>query len=110
MVGSGDAVASFDIVALLAAHRRSKAKVTMALFEVENPSEFGIVGLAKTADGDVDGGVGDGDCDAVTDLRRRSLVCVYERTYGHNRRVGEVDLSMVLHDLLSQYHGALDHG
>ena len=60
VVGSGDAVASFDIVALLAAHRRSKAKVTMALFEVENPSEFGIVGLAKTADGDVDGGLREG--------------------------------------------------
>ena len=54
--------------------------------------------------------VGGGDRDAVTDLRRRSSVCVYGRTYGQDGGTGEVDLSMVLHDLLSQYHGALDHG
>ena len=55
VVGSGDAVASFDVASLLAAHRQNNAKVTMALWEVENPSEFGIVGLSSTTDGEVDG-------------------------------------------------------
>lgn len=55
VVGSGDAVASFDISSLLQAHRQHGAKVTMALWEVENPSEFGIVGLASSPDGEVDG-------------------------------------------------------
>ena len=57
VVGSGDAVASFDIASLLAAHRQNKAKVTMALWQVDNPSEFGIVGLSTTEDGEVDGDV-----------------------------------------------------
>ena len=55
VVGSGDAVASFDIASLLAAHREHGAKVTMALWEVDNPSEFGIVGLSSSANGTVDG-------------------------------------------------------
>ena len=55
VVGSGDSVASFDIASLLAAHRKHGAKVTMALWEVDNPSEFGIVGLASSANGTVDG-------------------------------------------------------
>lgn len=60
VVGSGDAVASFDIGALLAAHRKNKAKVTMALWQVEDPSEFGIVGLSATSDGPVDGDLREG--------------------------------------------------
>ena len=60
VVGSGDAVASFDIASLLAAHRQHKAKVTMALWEVDNPSEFGIVGLARQSDGEVDGELREG--------------------------------------------------
>ena len=60
VVGSGDAVASFDISSLLDAHRQHGAKVTMALWEVDNPSEFGIVGLAPTQDGDVDGELREG--------------------------------------------------
>jgi NDP-sugar pyrophosphorylase family protein len=60
VVGSGDAVASFDIASLLDAHRRHGAKVTMALWEVDNPSEFGIVGLSSTLGGDVDGGLREG--------------------------------------------------
>ena len=55
VVGSGDAVASFDIKALLDAHRKNKAKVTMALWEVEDPTEFGIVGLSSDPKGEVDG-------------------------------------------------------
>ena len=60
VVGSGDAVASFDIASLLAAHRRNNAKVTMALWEVENPSEFGIVGLSPSPEGEVDGALREG--------------------------------------------------
>ena len=55
VVGSGDSVASFDIRALLRAHRESGAKVTMALWEVEDPTEFGIVGLSSTHLGPLDG-------------------------------------------------------
>ena len=55
VVGSGDSVASFDIASLLAAHRANGAKVTMALWEVDNPSEFGIVGLSGDQAGEVDG-------------------------------------------------------
>ena len=55
VVGSGDAIASFDIKALLKVHRANKAKVTMALWQVDDPSEFGIVGLAARVDGEVDG-------------------------------------------------------
>ena len=55
VVGSGDSVASFDIASLLAAHRTNGAKVTMALWEVDNPSEFGIVGLSGDQAGEVDG-------------------------------------------------------
>lgn len=55
VVGSGDAVASFDIQALIEAHRSHGAKVTMALWEVEDPTEFGIVGLSETHQGDLDG-------------------------------------------------------
>ena len=60
VVGSGDAVASFDISSLLQAHRQHGAKVTMALWEVDNPSEFGIVGLASSPDGEVDGDLREG--------------------------------------------------
>ena len=55
VVGSGDAVASFDIQALIEAHRSHGAKVSMALWEVEDPTEFGIVGLSETHQGELDG-------------------------------------------------------
>lgn len=55
VIGSGDAIASFDICALLESHRTHGAKVTMALWEVEDPSDFGIVGLSSEQKGDVDG-------------------------------------------------------
>ncbi|MBT60499.1 MAG: hypothetical protein CMA63_02955 [Euryarchaeota archaeon] len=60
VVGSGDSVASFDIGKLLDAHRASGAKVTMALWEVENPTEFGIVGLSKLQNGELDGSLREG--------------------------------------------------
>ncbi|MEC8589271.1 MAG: NDP-sugar synthase [Candidatus Thermoplasmatota archaeon] len=60
IIGSGDSVASFDVAALLEAHKRSGAKATMALWEVEDPSPFGIVGLSTTNEGDVDGKLREG--------------------------------------------------
>ena len=60
VVGSGDSVASFDIRALLTAHRESGAKVTMALWEVEDPTEFGIVGLSSSHHGSLDGKLREG--------------------------------------------------
>jgi len=60
VVGSGDSVASFDIGALLASHRQSGARVTMALWEVEDPTEFGIVGLSASHLGELDGQLREG--------------------------------------------------
>ena len=60
VVGSGDSVASFDISGLLAAHKQSGAKVTMALWEVEDPSDFGIVGLSAEHNGELDGDLREG--------------------------------------------------
>ena len=60
VVGSGDSVASFDIGALIASHRENGAKVTMALWEVDDPTEFGIVGLSATHLGALDGHLREG--------------------------------------------------
>ena len=60
IIGSGDSVASFDVAALLEAHKRSGAKATMALWEVEDPSPFGIVGLSSSNDGEIDGELREG--------------------------------------------------
>ncbi len=60
IIGSGDSVASFDVSALLEAHKRSGAKATMALWEVEDPSPFGIVGLSARVDGEIDGSLREG--------------------------------------------------
>ena len=60
IIGSGDSVASFDVAALMEAHKRSGAKATMALWEVEDPSPFGIVGLSSSADGEIDGSLREG--------------------------------------------------
>ena len=59
VVGSGDSVASFDIGLLLEAHRDG-AKVTMALWEVEDPTEFGIVGLSELHNGELNGELREG--------------------------------------------------
>ncbi len=54
VVGSGDSVASFDIEDLIESHKKSGAKVTMALWEVNDPTEFGIVGLSSENGGEVE--------------------------------------------------------
>lgn len=51
VVMSGDVLCDVDVAKLIAHHRDRKAEATMALTEVANPSEFGIVGLE--ADGRV---------------------------------------------------------
>ena len=45
---------------MMEAHKRSGAKATMALWEVEDPSPFGIVGLSSTNNGEVDGQLREG--------------------------------------------------
>lgn len=55
IVGSGDTLASFDITSLLKEHKESGAAATMALWEVEDPSEYGIVGMAQELNGELDG-------------------------------------------------------
>jgi len=60
VVGSGDSVASFDIADLLKSHKESGAKVTMALWEVEDPTEFGIVGLSSTMQGETEPNLDEG--------------------------------------------------
>lgn len=60
VVGSGDSVASFDIDELIQAHRESGAKVTMALWEVNDPTEYGIVGLSSEHNGKVESSLHEG--------------------------------------------------
>jgi len=60
VVGSGDSVASFDIADLIATHKRVGAKVTMALWRVDDPTEFGIVGLSAQHQGEVNGDLSEG--------------------------------------------------
>ena len=54
VVASGDSVLSCDLMTLVRAHKSSKAKVTMALWEVDDPTQFGIVGLSSKQHGNVD--------------------------------------------------------
>jgi mannose-1-phosphate guanylyltransferase len=60
VVGSGDSVASFDVADLLDSHRKSGAKVTMALWQVEDPTEFGIVGLSEENQGPINSTLSEG--------------------------------------------------
>ena len=60
IIGSGDSVASFDVASLLQAHKDSGAKATMALWEVEDPSPFGIVGLSRSNVSEIDGELREG--------------------------------------------------
>jgi len=55
VVGSGDSIASFDIAELLRLHKEKGAMVTMALWQVEDPCEYGIVGLSSSPEGEVNG-------------------------------------------------------
>lgn len=48
IVASGDVLADVDMKALLEEHKKSNAVVTIALTEVDKPTEFGIVGLDST--------------------------------------------------------------
>ena len=53
IVGSGDTLASFDIAGLLALHKEKGALATMALWQVESVSEYGVVGLSETKGGEI---------------------------------------------------------
>jgi len=60
VVGSGDSVTSLDLSDFISVHKEKGAKVTMALWKVDDPTEFGIVGLSNSMDGDVDGELSEG--------------------------------------------------
>ncbi len=60
VVGSGDSVLSCNLEKLIDAHKKSNAKVTIGLWQVSNPSEFGIVGMSKVHNGQLDGGLDEG--------------------------------------------------
>ncbi len=60
IVASGDSVLSSDLEALVKAHKSSNAKVTMALWEVEDPTQYGIVGLSNMPNGNIDGTLDEG--------------------------------------------------
>jgi len=47
VVASGDVLADVDIKELYEFHKKKKAMATMALTRVDDPTEFGIVGVAK---------------------------------------------------------------
>lgn len=60
VVGSGDSVTSLNLDEFIQAHRDSGAKVTMALWKVDDPTEFGIVGLSESEGGDINGDLSEG--------------------------------------------------
>ena len=60
VVGSGDSVTSLNLGEFIRAHRESGAKVTMALWKVDDPTEFGIVGLSETEGGEINGNLSEG--------------------------------------------------
>ncbi len=60
IVGSGDSILSSDISKLIQSHKSSNAKVTMALWKVEDPTQFGIVGLSNDFGGDLDSDLTEG--------------------------------------------------
>ena len=60
IVASGDSVLSSDLEALVTAHKSSNAKVTMALWEVDDPTQYGIVGLSEMQNGNVDSRINEG--------------------------------------------------
>ena len=60
IVASGDAVLSSELNLLIDAHKSSGAKVTMALWEVEDPTQYGIVGLSDQHQGELNGNLSEG--------------------------------------------------
>ena len=60
VVGSGDSVTSLNLDEFIQAHRVSGAKVTMALWKVDDPTEFGIVGLSESEGGEINGDLSEG--------------------------------------------------
>ena len=64
LVCNGDIVADLDLTAMLAAHRARRAELSISLFEVEDPSPFGVADL-------VGGGAEDGRIRRFVEKPRR---------------------------------------
>ncbi len=60
IVASGDAILSSNLKNLISAHQSSNAKVTMALWEVDDPTQFGIVGLSSQIGGQINPEISEG--------------------------------------------------
>lgn len=110
IVGSGDSVASYDLAPLLEAHKLHQAKVTMALWEVEDPSQYGIVGLSKNHQGPVTEGLGEGYIarfaekpkpeDAFSNLINAGLYIIEPEVFDHIPENTKFDFSKELFPLL----------
>ena len=60
IVASGDAILSSNLKNLISAHKLSNAKMTMALWEVDDPTQFGIVGLSSQVGGQINPDLSEG--------------------------------------------------
>ncbi len=110
IVGSGDSVASYDLAPLLEAHKLHQAKVTMALWEVDDPSQYGIVGLSKSHQGDVTEGLDEGYIarfaekpnleDAFSNLINAGLYIIEPEVFDHIPENTKFDFSKELFPLL----------
>lgn len=110
IVGSGDSVASYDLEPLLEAHKLHKAKVTMALWEVEDPSQYGIVGLSTHHQGSVTEGLDEGYIarfaekptreEAFSNLINAGLYIIEPEVFDHIPENTKFDFSKELFPLL----------
>jgi len=110
IVGSGDSVASYDLEPLLEAHKLHQAKVTMALWEVDDPSQYGIVGLSTHHQGEVNEGLDEGYIarfaekpnpeDAFSNLINAGLYIIEPEVFDHIPENTKFDFSKELFPLL----------
>jgi mannose-1-phosphate guanylyltransferase len=110
IVGSGDSVASYDLTPLLDAHRLNQAKVTMALWEVNDPSQYGIVGLSARHQGTLTEGLDEGFIarfaekpkreDAFSNLINAGLYIIEPEVFDHIPENTKFDFSKELFPLL----------
>ena len=110
IVGSGDSVASYEIAPLLESHHKSQAKVTMALWEVDDPTQYGIVGLSATHQGQMTEGLTEGFIskfaekpsseDAFSNLINAGLYIIEPEVFAHIPKDVKYDFSKNLFPLL----------
>ena len=112
VVASGDSILSSDLAMVLKAHRDSNAAVTMALWEVDNPTEYGIVGLSETKGGIINGKLSEGyitkflekpsPTDAFSNVINAGLYVIEPEVINHIPRGKKFDFSKQLFPHLLQ--------